>query len=140
MVSWDRSMATPERPRCRWFYSHVSLPKYLRLDYLTQKATFCDMSTMTMRVDRQNVKAAKKILAGMGLTPRTAIDAFLAKVVSQKAIPFPLAMPDSEYAKVEYNMTPADLTVFDRRMDLMVAAEKKSGTIKSVTSIASRCE
>jgi hypothetical protein len=46
-------------------------------------------------------------------------------------------MPDSEYAKVEYNMTPADLTVFDRRMDLMVAAEKKSGTIKSVTSIAS---
>ena len=95
------------------------------------------MPTTTVRVDRQNVKAAKKILAGMGLTPRTAIDAFLAKVVSQKAIPFPLAMPDSEYAKTEYNLTPAGLAVFDQRMDRMVAAEKKAGTIRSVTSIAS---
>lgn len=95
------------------------------------------MPTMTLRVDRQKVKAAKKILAGMGLTPRTAIDAFLAKVVSQKAIPFPLSMPDSEYAIVEYNMTPAELASFDRRMDRMVAAEKKVGTIRSVTSIAS---
>jgi addiction module RelB/DinJ family antitoxin len=92
---------------------------------------------MTMRVDRQNVNAAKKILAGMGMTPRTAIDIFLAKVVSQKAIPFPLAMPDSEYARAEYGMTPAELAVFDRRMDRTVAAEKKAGTIRSVTSIAS---
>ena len=114
--------------------SSAELP---RLDRLPQIATFCDMPTMTLRVDRQKVKAAKKILAGMGLTPRTAIDAFLAKVVSQKAIPFPLSMPDSEYAIVEYNMTPAELAFFDRRMDRMVAAEKKAGTIRRVTSIAS---
>ena len=92
---------------------------------------------MTMRVDRRNMKAAKKILAGMGLTPRAAIDVFLARVVSQKAIPFPLAMPDSEYAKAEYGMTPAELAVFDRRMDRAVAAEMKAGTIRSVTGIAS---
>ena len=85
---------------------------------------------MTMRVDRRNMKAAKKILAGMGLTPRAAIDVFLARVVSQKAIPFPLAMPDS-------GMTPAELAVFDRRMDRAVAAEMKAGTIRSVTGIAS---
>ena len=95
------------------------------------------MPTMTIRVDRQNVKAAEKILAGMGLTPRTAIDAFLAKVVSQKAIPFPLAMPDSEYVKTEDGMTSTELAAFDRRMDRIVAAEKKAGTIRSVTGIAS---
>ena len=108
-----------------------------RLDGLPQIASFCDMPTMTMRVDRRNMKAAKKILAGMGLTPRAAIDVFLARVVSQKAIPFPLAMPDSEYAKAEYGMTPAELAVFDRRMDRAVAAEMKAGTIRSVTGIAS---
>lgn len=97
----------------------------------------CDMPTITMRVDRQKVKAAKKILAGMGLTPRTAIDVFLAKVVSQKAIPFPVALSDSEYASTEYGMAPAELAAFDRRMDRMVASEKKAGAIRSVSSIAS---
>lgn len=92
---------------------------------------------MTMRVDRQKVKAAKKILAGMGLTPRTAIDVFLAKVVSQRAIPFPVSLPDSEYARTEYAMAPAEMAAFDRRMDRMVAAEKKAGAIRRVSNLAS---
>lgn len=95
------------------------------------------MPAMTMRVDRKNVKAAKKILAGMGMTPRSAIDVFPARVVSQKAIPFPVAMPNFEYAKTEYNMTPAELAAFDRRMDRMVAAEKKAGAIRGAACIAS---
>jgi len=77
------------------------------------------------------VKAAKKILAGMGLTPRTAIDVFLAKAVSPKGIPFPVSLPDSEYASTEYDMAPAEMAAFDRRMDRMVAVEKKAGAIRT---------
>ena len=88
---------------------------------------------MTMRVDRRKVNDAKTILAGMGLTPRTAIDVFLARVISQKAIPFPLAMADSEYALTEYGATAEELAGLNR----VVAAEKKRGTIRSVSGIAS---
>ncbi len=95
------------------------------------------MSTMTMRVDRRKVNDAKTILAGMGLTPRAAIDVFLAKVISQKAIPFPLAMADSEYARSEYGATAEELVGFDRRMNRVVAAEKKRGTLRGVSGIAS---
>ena len=89
------------------------------------------MYAITVRVERSKVMAAKRILAGKGLAPMTAINVFLAEVVSQKAIPFPLSMIDSEYSKVEYDMTPNDMADFDRRMDHRIAAEKKAGTSKS---------
>ena len=107
------------------------------LDQLPQSDRIVVMSTMTMRVDRRKVNDAKTILAGMGLTPRAAIDVFLAKVISQKAIPFPLAMADSEYALIEYGATAGDLAGFDRRLNRVVAGEKKRGTIRSVSGIAS---
>ena len=90
-----------------------------------------------MRVDRKKVLAAKKILAGMGLTPRTAIDVFLAKVVSLKAIPFPVAMADSEYAKMEYGLTQEELAACDRRIDRIIATERKAGTIREATGVES---
>jgi addiction module RelB/DinJ family antitoxin len=108
-----------------------------RLDQLPQSDTVCDMPTMTMRIDRRKVNDAKTILAGMGLTPRAAIDVFLSKVISQKAIPFPLAMADSEYARSEYGATAEELAGFDRRMNRVVAAEKKRGTLRGVSGIAS---
>ena len=57
--------------------------------------------------------------------------------MSQKAIRSPLSMPDSEYAKMEYDMTSANLAAFDCRMDRMIAAEKKAGTIRSVIDTSS---
>jgi addiction module RelB/DinJ family antitoxin len=95
------------------------------------------MQTMNMRVGRKNALAAKKILAGMGLTPRVACDLFLAKIVSHKAIPFPIAMPDSEYAMTEYGLTPADIEASDRRIDGIIAKEKRDGTIREFTGIDS---
>ena len=92
---------------------------------------------MNMRVDRKNALAAKKVLAGMGLTPRVACDMFLAKVVSQKAIPFPIAMSDSEYAMTEYGLTPAEVAASDRRIDRIIAKEKRDGTIREFTGVAS---
>ena len=72
------------------------------LDQLPQSDRIGAMSTMTMRVDRRKVNDAKTILAGMGLTPRAAIDVFLAKVLSRKAILF---QAYSEYALIENGAT-----------------------------------
>lgn len=66
------------------------------LDLLTQNATLCDMPTMTIRVDRQGVKDASKVLARMGMTPRSAIDVFLAQVALKKAIPFAVTEAESD--------------------------------------------
>jgi hypothetical protein len=46
-------------------------------------------------------------------------------------------MADSEYALIEYGATAGDLAGFDRRLNRVVAAEKKRGTIRSVSGIAS---
>ena len=54
------------------------------------------MPTMTIRVDRQSIKDATKVLARMGMTPRTAIDVFLAQVVLKKAIPFAVTEAESD--------------------------------------------
>lgn len=54
------------------------------------------MPTMTVRVDRQGVKNASKVLARMGMTPRTAIDVFLAQVALKKALPFAVTEAESD--------------------------------------------
>ena len=54
------------------------------------------MPTMTIRVDRDSVKDASKILARMGMTPRTAIDVFLAQVALKKALPFAVNEAESD--------------------------------------------
>jgi len=109
------------------------LPAIARLDPLPQIATFCNMPTMNMRVDRKKALAAKKILAAMGLTPRTAVDVFLAKIVSEKAIPFPVAMSDSEYARSEYGLTSAQMAAVGQRMVQATAKAKREGTLREVT-------
>lgn len=91
------------------------------------------MPTMNMRVDRKKALAAKKILAAMGLTPRTAVDVFLAKIVSEKAIPFPVAMSASEYAMSEYGLTSAQMAAVGQRMVQATAKAKREGTLREVT-------
>jgi addiction module RelB/DinJ family antitoxin len=51
---------------------------------------------MTIRVDRKGVKDASKVLARMGMTPRSAIDVFLAQVALKKAIPFAVTEAESD--------------------------------------------
>ena len=51
---------------------------------------------MTIRVDRQGVKNASKVLARIGMTPRSAIDVFLAQVALKKGIPFAVTEAESD--------------------------------------------
>lgn len=92
---------------------------------------------MTVRVDRKHIKAAEKILAEFGMTPRTAIGVFLAEVVSRKAIPFPMALPDSEYAMAEYGLAPTEVALAGRRMRRATANARRSGTIREVNGVES---
>ena len=92
---------------------------------------------MTARVDRKNIKAAEKILAQFGMTPRTAIGVFLAKVVSRKTIPFHVALPDSEYAKAEYGLTPKEVASAGRRTRRATADARRAGTLREVTGVES---
>ncbi len=50
----------------------------------------------------------------MGLTPRAVSEVFLAKIISQKAIPNQLAMALSEYALIEYGATTGEWAGFTR--------------------------
>ena len=54
------------------------------------------MSTMTVRVNRNSIAAASKVLARIGMTPRTAIDVFMAQIALKKGLPFTVTTAESD--------------------------------------------
>jgi addiction module RelB/DinJ family antitoxin len=108
---------------------------------MTQSASFCDMPTITktktIRLSRSRLSAAGPILERLGLDSRSAIELFLAQVVSRKAIPFAVTLPDSEYAAAEYGVTAAEIAAAGKRMRRASDAARRSGGIRAVSGIDS---
>lgn len=94
-------------------------------------------STKTIRLSRTSLSAADPILKRLGIDSRSAIEMFLAQVVSRKAIPFPVALSGSEYASVEYGLTESDVAAAGKRMRRASADAHKSGTVREVSGIDS---
>ena len=94
-------------------------------------------STKTIRLSRSRLAAAGPILERLGLDSRSAIELFLAQVVSRKAIPFAVMLPDSEYAATEYGVTAAEIVAAGKRMRRASDAARRSGEIRAVSGIAS---
>ena len=94
-------------------------------------------ATKTIRLSRSRLSAAVPILERLGMDSRSAIELFLAQVVSRKAIPFAVALPDSEYAAIEYGLTAAEVAAAGKRMRRASAAARRSGGIRPVFGIDS---
>ena len=94
------------------------------------------IATKPIRLSRRRLAAAGKVLDRIGLDTRSAIELFLAQVESRKALPFPVALPDSEYAAAEYGLTAAEVAAAGARMRRAAAAERKSGALRPVKSAA----
>ena len=94
-------------------------------------------TTKTIRLSRSRLSAAGPILERLGMDSRAAIELFLAQVVSRKAIPFPVALPDSEYAAAEYGLTAVDIAAAGKRMRRSSDAARRSGEVRAVSGIDS---
>ena len=111
------------------------------LDLLTQIDAICDMPTLTatktVRLSRSRLAAAGPILERLGLDSRSAIEMFLGQVVSRKAIPFSVALPDSEYAAAEYALTAVEVSAAGKRMRRASDVSRRLGRVRAVTGIDS---
>jgi addiction module RelB/DinJ family antitoxin len=94
-------------------------------------------ATKTIRLSRSRLAAAGPILERIGMDSRSAIELFLAQVVSRKAIPFPVTLPDSEYAAAEYGVTAAEVAAAGKRMRRSSDAARRSGDARVVSGIDS---
>ncbi|MFA5264315.1 MAG: type II toxin-antitoxin system RelB/DinJ family antitoxin [Opitutaceae bacterium] len=94
-------------------------------------------STKTIRLSRSRLAVASPILEHLGLDLRAAIELFLAQVASRKAIPFAVALPDSEYAAAEYGVTAAEVAATGKRMRRSSDAARRSGGVRAVSGIDS---
>jgi addiction module RelB/DinJ family antitoxin len=108
---------------------------------MTHSATVCDVptttSTKTIRLSRSRLSAAVPVLERLGMDSRSAIELFLAQVVSRKAIPFVVALPDSEYAAAEYGLTAGDIAAAGKRMRRSSDAARRSGEVRAVSGVDS---
>ena len=93
--------------------------------------------TKTIRLSRSRLSAAGPILERLGMDSRSAIELFLAQVVSRKAIPFAVTLPDSEYAAAEYGVTAAEIAAAGKHMRRASDAARRSGGIRAVSGIDS---
>jgi addiction module RelB/DinJ family antitoxin len=93
-------------------------------------------ATKPVRISLRRLAAASPVFDRIGLDPRSAIELFLAQVASRKAIPFAVALPDSEYAATEYGLTAAEIAAAGKRMRRSAATERKSGKLRAVTCAA----
>lgn len=94
-------------------------------------------ATKTIRLSRSRLSDAIPILARLGMDARSAIELFLAQVVSRKAIPFAIALPDSEYAAAEYGLTAADIAAAGKRMRRSSNAARRLAGVRAVTGVDS---
>lgn len=86
------------------------------------------------RVERSRARMAERILSRMGLKPSDAVNMLYAQIVQQRRIPFALVDAGSDYAQTEYGLTADELDRWVKRMDREVTRERKSGTIRRLTS------
>ena len=94
-------------------------------------------ATKTIRLSRSRLSEAMPILERLGMDSRAAIELFLAQVVSRKAIPFPVALSDSEYAASEYGLTAADIAAAGKRMRRSSEAARRSAGVRAVSGVDS---
>lgn len=94
-------------------------------------------ATKPIRLSCSRLSAAATVFEQLGLDPRSAIELFLAQVASRKAIPFPVALPDSEYAEAEYGLSAAEVVAAGKRLRRASASARRSGGLRAVTGIDS---
>jgi antitoxin component of RelBE/YafQ-DinJ toxin-antitoxin module len=95
-----------------------------------------ETATKPIRISVRRLAGASKVLDQIGLDTRSAIELFLAQVESRKALPFVVALPDSEYAAAAYGLTDAEVKAAGKRMRRAASAEKKAGSIRAVDTAA----
>jgi len=88
------------------------------------------------RVDRSHAIAARRVLAQLGLKPSDAINVLFAQIASRKALPFALATSDSSYAWEEYGLDDAEVVAVGSRLRKELARERKTGTVRPVSTVA----
>ena len=88
------------------------------------------MSTTILRtrIDSHRAAAVKKILAGLGLDPTSAVNMFYAQIAARRGLPFAVQEDGYDYAQSEYGVTPAELDAAAKRIRRTVARERKAGT------------
>jgi antitoxin component of RelBE/YafQ-DinJ toxin-antitoxin module len=68
----------------------------------------------------------------MGLKPSDAVSMLMAKIVSQRGIPFAVQEDGYAYALGEYGATRENVDTAHERMKRNIARERKAGTIKRI--------
>lgn len=89
-------------------------------------------ATKPVRLSVRRLAAAGKVLDQIGLDARSAIELFLAQVESRKALPFVVALPDSEYAAAAYGLTDVEVAAAGKRMRRAANAERKAGSLRAI--------
>ena len=90
-------------------------------------------ATKPIRLSVRRLAGAGKVFDRLGISPRAALEMFLAQVESRKALPFAVALPDSEYAASEYELTAAEVVAAGKRMRRASVVARKAGTVRRIT-------
>ncbi len=87
------------------------------------------MSTTILRtrIDSHRAAAVKKILAGLGLDPTSAVNMFYAQIAARRGLPFAVQEDGYDYAQSEYGVTPAELDAAAARIKRSVARSRRRG-------------
>jgi addiction module RelB/DinJ family antitoxin len=88
------------------------------------------------RVNRVHAAKAKAVLARLGLTPSGAVNILFAHIASRRALPFAVALPDSDYVQEEYGLTPAEMKAAARRIHADIARSRRRGELMTARSAA----
>lgn len=84
------------------------------------------------RIDSHRAAAVKKILAGLGLDPTSAVNMFYAQIAARRGLPFAVQEDGYDYAQSEYGVTPAELDAAAKRIKRDAAAARRRGETRAV--------
>ena len=95
------------------------------------------MSTKTTliraRVDARNEARASRILSALGIDKTSAINMYLAKIVSVGGIPFETKLSGPDYAAIEYGASPGQVRKATSAARREIQKLKKHGRLIDVT-------
>ena len=93
-------------------------------------STFEPMAVTTLvraRVKTERMKKVAQILDRMGLKPADVVNMVFAQIEQRRALPFDVADAGDDYARLEYQVTEAEMTHFEKRLAKHVSRERKEG-------------
>ncbi len=86
------------------------------------------------RVNSSRAQEAKKILAGLGLTPGDAVNLLFAQIVNRRGLPFAVQEEGYAYAEAEYGVSPAELDRAAKSIRRESAQARRRGEITALTA------